>query len=187
MPTRHRGPSQLATYGLAQKALNIYVKHIHCWDIAGQFDGKAGHHIPYHVPPLTFDFICALHAPIDRNMIEALIRLPLGKFLIKRGLIDRPAQLVQSNGTANPWSKLDCLRTYYGFELILRRLAMHSWPKQCGCTGPIDSIKKSESWFNGRFRDAPIGNGPDWIRMAHEIPDEVFGDSLSADRGSRDS
>ena len=186
IPNRHQKPSQLATCGLAQKLINIYIKYIHCWEIAGQYNLATGAYDPFAANPTTLDFSCALHAPIDNEIIIALAVTPLGHYLKQRRLITingRNGRLVQADGSPNPWTKLDCLRTYFGFELILRRLAMHSWPKNCGCTSPGEAVAISGDWFEKKYADDPILDGPDWIRVAQEIPDDIFEQTLAPEYG----
>ena len=175
LPTRSTTPSQLTTYGLSQKLVNIYVKYLHSWDIAGQYDLRSNAFLSPPRNPSTLQFTCALHAPIDRKMLEKLATWPLGQYLRNQRFLFNN-DLIQANGLSTPWTKLDCLRTYYGFQLILRRLAMHSWPSGCGCGCIRDLILASADMFNKEF--IPPGNGPDWVNEATCIPDDVFLNTL---------
>jgi hypothetical protein len=185
-------PTALATVGLAQKLLNIYVKYLFCWGWAGRFlvspiPGAFTPAGPSNSSPLysLLHSTCAPHAPIDRILIKRLQQLSLGKHMIKIGLLHPHDQkLHEAAGGFWPWSKLDCLRTYYGFQLILRRLAMHTWPPGCACNcfgpahGPIPMTKRCGDEFDIWFPNQVENGGPDWIRSALEIPEEVFADTI---------
>ena len=77
-----------------------------------------------------------------------------------------------------PWSKLDCLGTYYGFQLVLRRIAMSTWPKECGCFGLSDAIQKCGDMFQEEFTKGQECQGTDWIEIAKNIPDEIIDNTI---------
>lgn len=167
-------PSTLASVGLSQKLINICVKYAFCWEVAGQYDRATGAYSTVTTLPNVGGFVCALHAPIDREFLTALSLLPLGKYLIDRKLIDKTGTRIrQSNGTFTPWSKLDCLRAYFGIQLVIRHLAIHSWPQGCACT-----VDTGVAWFGKHFPEYENREAPDWITEAYEIPEEIFDATL---------
>jgi len=165
-------PSMLTTVGMCQKLINISTKYHVCWHVAGQFNHGAPNAAPYPNSAFIAPFICAYHSPIDSILINALRPLSLGRYWVTNGLLDRTrAKLRDSTGAFRPWSKLDCLRTYYGFQLMLRRIAMATWPKGCACMR--DLIAVCAKGFEECFPDQKTGDGPDWIQAALDLPDEV--------------
>lgn len=167
----------LASYGRSQKLLNMFVKYELCWQQVGQW--KGGLLVPYQRPALVnlAQFLCALHAPIDSIVLKAVVRLPVGKWLQKKELQKKNGDLRQlgdSPGVFRPWSQLDCLRTYYGFQLILRRLAMATWPQDCGCSkSAAQAITDCAKWFNATFGDCDP-NENDWVKAACELPANII-------------
>lgn len=182
-PNGRNKPPELGTRGLSQKLVNMSLKYELCWQVAGQwvdtrFLGYAQRRIAN-----MYQFLCPLHAPIDRILLRAIVGLPLGEWLIKKKkLLRRSGDLRQSSdGQFRSWSKLDCLRTYYGLQLMLRRIAMETWPKGCACDGSAsDAIKRCADWFEEAFGKcySPNKVGPDWIKASCELPDEVIKQTL---------
>jgi len=169
--------SALASVGRAQKLINIYLKYEFCWQIAGQF---INHNfvVPYRAQiPALKDLICALHAPIDRILINEFLNLPVGNYLKSKGLL-RSGEIRQSmDGAFRPWSKLECLRTYYGFQLLFRRIAMATWPQGFDCS---NSLSVCAQMFDAEFADREgITPGFDWIRESLEIPMEVISKTIA--------
>jgi hypothetical protein len=179
-------PPELGTIGLAQKLINIYVKYQFCWQIAGQWQNipAPGHFVFPYTPPFNpQDFLCALHTPIDNVVIVSLVKkYSVGQYLKNKKLLrcygnppNEQSYIRQSSDNRwRPWSKLDCLRTYYGFQLVLRRIAMRTWPKECGCFGLSDAITKCGDMFQDEFAKGQECQGPDWIEVAKNIPDEII-------------
>ena len=118
----------LTTVGMSQKLINLYYKYQFCWAASGSRLNLN--------PGKVLDFSCALHCPLDRIFLLELMKLPLGQDLKRRGLLTSakgsPA-IRNLNGHLLPWSKLDCISTYYSLQMVLRRLAMMTWPKGCAC------------------------------------------------------
>lgn len=171
-------PPALGTVGLAQKLINIYVKYVFCWQFAGQFPSPR----PYAPPFSPKDFLCALHAPIDRQVLKSVKGLPIGVHLSNRGAIRGENLIQSSNGNSRPWSKLDCLRTYYGFQLLLRRIALFTWPNGCGCSHLGSAIKECGDMFEDEFVDGQECQGPDWIEIANNLPIDVIQATIEAMR-----
>ena len=179
-------PPELGTYGLAQKLLNVFLKHELCWHVAGRWVGYPQFvlYAPSRSPDLP-QYLCALHAPIDRVVLKALTALPLGLGSDGKKLLKYNGDVKQSSdGNFRPWSQLNCLRTYYGLQLMLRRIAMNTWPVGCACGGasggtPAAAAKKltqdCAGWFEKEFGPKhPRNNYPDWIEVACELTDEVI-------------
>ena len=183
-------PPELGTVGLAQKLINIFVKYELCWQVSGQWVNNA--FVPYNNPrlPELPQYLCALHAPIDRILLKKLLTLPMGEWLKKQKLIRGAGTIKQScDGEFRPWSKLDCLRTYYGLQLILRKVAMQTWPTGCACRskGGEDSgdsaqrlIQHCADWFNQKYgKDRACGNDEvDWVQTACDLPEDVILETL---------
>jgi hypothetical protein len=112
-------PSALATLGLAQKLINIYLKYAFCWAVAGRYsDGAFSSCII--IPNIT-DFTCALHAPIDRILLNALKSTTLGQKWSAEGFLDKSAGRIKNSlGEWVPWSKLDCWGAYWRIQQDLR-------------------------------------------------------------------
>ena len=178
----HIKPPELGTFGLAQKLINIFLKYEVCWQAVGQWVN--GQMVPYQPPviPNLPSYLCALHAPIDRILLDALGSLALGKWLKKNKLFNATSQLKQSSdGSFRPWSKLDCLRTYYGLQLMLRKVAMRTWPPGCACAESTNAaIQKCADWFNRTYgNDHPCESGQlDWIEVACDLPESISQETL---------
>ena len=173
-------PSTLSTVGSCQKLLNVFLKYELCWQVAGQWVG--GGFFRYAPPrsPNLSQYLCALHAPIDSFLLKAIVTLPLGSHLVAKGLLrERDGYLRQSiNSAFRPWSKLDCLRTYYGLQLMLRRIAMNTWPQSCVCNGSAaDAIGRCDDWFNETY-GGPECKGPDWVSEAFNLPNVVIENTI---------
>ncbi|MEN9677406.1 MAG: hypothetical protein RIS76_3302 [Verrucomicrobiota bacterium] len=183
-PGKNDKPPELATVGLGQKLINIYVKYELCWQRVGKWNRPII--VRYAAPVLAnlSQFLCALHAPVDTILVEKLLALPVGQHLKKEGLL-KPrggSPLIQqsSDGTFRPWSKLDCLRTYYGLQLVLRRIAMATWPKGCACSAsPDQAIKDCADWFNCNYAGPELA-AKDWIQAACDLPKDVIDATVEA-------
>jgi hypothetical protein len=175
-------PPELGTVGLAQKLINVFLKYELCWQVAGQCrNGDMEAYQPRRIPQLP-QYLCVLHAPIDRILLQQIVKLPLGKWLNGKGFLNNNGSLIQSSGgAARPWSKLDCLRTYYGLQLMLRKIAMHTWPKGCACDNSADdAIRKCANWFNEQYGKTHLcgKNNPDWIEEACKLPEDVVKETV---------
>lgn len=180
-------PTALASLGLAQKIINIFIKYKLCWAVSGQYSLTAPSGFAKPADPLKVtSFTCALHAPIDSPFLELFIETPLGHRLVKDGYIfpreKSPMFRQTRDGIYRSWMKLDCLRTYYGFQLILRRLAMRAWPPSCACkyaksllTLKEECANSFDEWFPNDLEK----QAPDWLNVALEIPDEYFDKTLA--------
>ena len=165
-------PPELTTIGLVQKLINIFLKYETCWQVAGKWNGHALN--PYAPPDLPHlpRYLCALHAPIDRILLNELSKTSVGAWLADNRLV-RNGNLMQANGETRPWSKLDCLRTYYGFQLVLRKIAMRTWPKRCACDNSTDdAIRRCVNWFEEQFGKAHARpqSQTDWLDAAIKLP-----------------
>ena len=164
--------SALSTVGMSQKILNVYWKYQACWHAGGTWNAGAGAFVPS--ANAAGAILCALHCPIDSILLRAIRdKLTLGCWLQKERLMDAGAYLRQSDGSFSPWSKLECIRTYYGLQLMLRRIAMFTWPNGCPCPGQggragiIAVIPTSPE-------GAGEGDGPDWVEKFFDLPEEVI-------------
>lgn len=181
-------PTTLASIGHGQKLINMFVKYELCWQVAGVWrDGSHAHYSNLRILNLR-QFLCALHAPIDSIVLKAIKELPIGAWLRRDGLMNPQGSLGQSsNGEFRPWSKLDCLRAYYGFQLMLRRVAMGTWPDGCACADSADdAIKKCGAWFNKKYGDGKNFMAGDWIAAACALPDDVVRKTLKTIGGNND-
>lgn len=203
LPEGKKRTTALASFGRCQKLINVFLKYEICWQVADQWVGRAL--VPYAAPrvPSLPEYLCALHAPIDRILLAGppkkkgkprshfgLSGTPLGQWLKGLGMMSADgADLRQSSdGEFQPWSKLDCLRAYYGFQLMLRRIALNTWPPGCACgsTPPRDPATSAKvltgqcrDWFNAGFcAKHPVGEGPDWIQIACDLPEEVIRETI---------
>jgi hypothetical protein len=179
-------PPELGTVGLTQKLINIFVKYELCWQVAGQWVNNQ--FVPYDNPrlPKLPQYLCALHAPIDSILLKKLLTLPLGEWLKKKKLIRGAGTIKQScDGEFHPWSKLDCLRTYYGLQLILRKIAMQTWQPGCACrskngedSGPSAQrlIQHCADWFNEKYGKVHVcgNNQVDWVQTACDLPEDMI-------------
>jgi hypothetical protein len=164
--------SALSTVGMSQKILNVYWKYQACWHVGGTWTAGAGAFVPS--PNAAGAILCALHCPIDSILLRAIrVKLTLGPWLQKKGLMDARAYLRQSDGSFSPWSKLDCIRAYYGLQLMLRRIAMYTWPKGCACSGQDGLAGGSGAVLPSPSR-SDASDVPDWIEEAFNLPEEVI-------------
>ncbi len=201
-PVVHKQPPELATVGLAQKLINIFLKYELCWQVAGRWENEGFVVYAQHRIPNLQHYLCALHAPIDRIVLEGarekgqektdfgLLGTPLGRWLLNSEMIKSNGDLKQSSdGTFRPWSKLDCLRTYYGLQLMLRRVAMNTWPAGCACGGGLkvdpDAAAKAlteecAKWFEKKCGEKHrCGQGQtDWVKAACELPEQVIQETI---------
>jgi hypothetical protein len=126
-------PYALSTVGMAQKILNLFLKYQACWHVGGRWDQATGQFVNHPASARVAPFLCALHSPIDSRLLKALLRTPIGQKLVNLGLMNNQGYLRQVNGVFTSWSNLDCLRTYFWFQLMLRKIAMRTWPPGCAC------------------------------------------------------
>jgi hypothetical protein len=164
----HPRPYFLTTVGMAQKVINIYVKYATCWATAGQYAGGA---LAAPVDPLGIrNFICAPHCPLDRILINALLKTPVGEFLKGRELLEH-GKIRQANGQWKPWSKLDCPVAYYALQWFIRRIAMSTWPKGClnDCWGfkPANLIEE----IFGKNNQGAVAN---WWPALEQCGENIF-------------
>ena len=176
-------PPELGTFGLAQKLINIFLKYEVCWQVSGQWVG--GEWVAYNDPALRHlpRYLCALHAPLDRIFLDALKQFELGRWLKRTNLLRSADSTLRqsSDGHFRPWSKLDCLRTYYGLQLMLRKIAMNTWPHGCACApSSQEAIQACADWFNNNYGAAhPCGQDqPDWIQAACDLPEPTIQETL---------
>jgi hypothetical protein len=172
-------PPELGTFGLAQKLINIFLKYEICWQVAGQWVG--GEWVAYNDPALRHlpRYLCALHAPLDRILLDALKQFELGRWLKRTSFLRSADSTLRqsSDGHFRPWSKLDCLRTYYGLQLMLRKVAMTTWASGCACApSSKEAIQACADWFNKNYgANHPCRQDqPDWIQAACDLPEGVI-------------
>lgn len=187
-PGGDQAVAALASVGRCQKLINIYLKYEICWQVTGQWIGGRMAPYPVRIPALP-QFLCALHAPIDRILLSAIRLTPLGNWLHGKGLMSKSGtELTQSyDGLPRPWSKLDCLRTYYGLQLMLRRVAMSTWASGCACGGDAgdhpakaaeELTRKCAEWFNEAYPINQPCQGPDWVEAACELDETVIKETI---------
>jgi hypothetical protein len=116
---------------------------------------------------------------LDRILLDALKQFELGRWLKRTSLLRSADSTLRqsSDGHFRPWSKLDCLRTYYGLQLMLRKIAMNTWPHGCACApSSQEAIQACADWFNNNYgADHPCGQDqPDWIQAACDLPEVVI-------------
>jgi hypothetical protein len=166
--TRH--PSALSTVGMAQKVVNLFLKYQACWLSGGQWNPTMGKFNPYPESAVVAPFLCALHSPIDSILLKRILHLPIGKWLVQEGLMDSRGYLRQSNGAFTSWSNLNCLRTYFGFQWMLRCIAIRTWPNKCACP----AIGNHQPTLDGKECDLPPLSKNDqkwdWIRKVANLP-----------------
>jgi hypothetical protein len=172
-------PYALSTVGMAQKILNVYLKYQACWHMGGQWDQATGQFVNHPASASIAPFLCALHCPIDREIIIELLKLPIGKWCLKKGLMDEGGKLRQANGSLRRRSQFDCWHNYYGFQFMLRKIVIQTWPSGCMCNcisfeesaiNLVNKIPKTEG-FNQEF---------DWIREVESLPKEVIDETITA-------
>ena len=112
------------TYGRAQKFLNLFVKYVYCVERSA-----ATAPIPvHHSPGQTLIYECALHAPIDRRVLENLRQVWRNT---PSWLIIKP---ILCNGSIlKAWSKIDRAE-YWQILCLLRGMvnAMQNRVHPCG-------------------------------------------------------
>lgn len=202
LPIKHAHTTSLASFGRAQKLINIFLKYELCWQVAGRWENEDFVVYAQHRIPNLPQYLCALHAPIDRILLEGgrekeqektdfgLLGTPLGRWLLVSEMIESNGDLKQSSeGKIRPWSKLDCLRTYYGLQLMLRRIAMNTWTAGCACgggpKGDPDVAAKAltvacAKWFENKYGEKHrCGQGQtDWVKAACDLPEQVIQETI---------
>jgi hypothetical protein len=141
-------PYALSTIGMAQKILNLFLKYQACWHVGGQWDQDAGQFVNHPASATVAPFLCALHSPIDSRLLNALLRSPIGQELVNLGWMNNQGYLQQANGVFTSWSNLDCLETYFRFQLMLRKIAMRTWPPGCACQSAANHGNNSAAASN---------------------------------------
>lgn len=167
-------PYALSTIGMAQKILNLFLKYQACWHVGGQWDQAPGQFVNHPASATVAPFLCALHSPIDSRLLNALLGSPIGQELVKLGWMNNQGYLQQANGVFTSWSNLDCLKTYFRFQLMLRKIAMRTWPPGCAC----------QSAANHGNNSAAASNLPPEIFEPGEVWDSLgrLGDVWSDDK-----
>jgi hypothetical protein len=156
-------PYALSTVGMAQKILNVYLKYQACWHMGGQWDQATGQFVNHPASARVAPFLCALHSPIDSRLLNALLGSPIGQKLVALGLMNKRGYLRQANGVFTSWSNLDCLKTYFGFQMMLRKIAMRTWPPGCACQSAANHGNNSAAASNlpqGIFEPGEVW---DWL------------------------
>ena len=172
---------ELVTIGQAQELVNTFVKHETCWQSAGMWV-KQGDRRKFrrHAPEYPLGgVVYALHAPINEALLESLTQFELGRHLIRLNLLKKDENGVWIRAAdVVPWCRwhqVDSLSIYYAIELILRQLAMPSWPLEMQdgllnrCIGtiaiPILGIQGEAE--------------PDWWAAVNGLPRDVFYKTLN--------
>ena len=163
-------PYASSTVGMAQKILNVFLKYQACWHVGGRWDQGKGQFVNNPASATVAPFLCALHCPIDSMLLKALLGGPIGQELVHLGLMNKRGYLRQANGVFTSWSNLDCLKTYFGFQLILRRIAMRTWPPGCACQSVANHGNNSAAASNlppkqykpGEILDRFLNVGGSW-------------------------
>jgi len=116
-------PTLLGTYGKAQKFINIYLKYIYCFERSGQTLPTIT--IPYPNQTLTYE--CALHAPVDRRVLNNLKNYwkDLDSWKCVKTLI--------CNGSSvKAWTNINKIE-YWQIQSLLRAIVnAHLQPHPCG-------------------------------------------------------
>ena len=154
-------PPELGTVGLAQRLVNHYYEYELSWALTQRPDNATGE------PPaedLTW-FIPYLHAPIHVTFLRALDKLPIGQWLTQREFLRQSKILDGHDAKYQPWWKLDCPRTYYGLQILFRRIAMSTWLPNITQDEIANMADESLEMFNQAFPQfpAPI---PDLLDVA---------------------
>ena len=184
-------PYALSTIGMAQKILNLFLKYQACWHVGGRWDQATGQFVNHPASARVAPFLCALHSPIDSRLLKALLRTPIGQKLVNLGLMNNQGYLRQVNGVFTSWSNLDCLRTYFWFQLMLRKIAMRTWPPGCACQLASNHGNSSAAASNlppGIFEPGELW---DWLGRPGDVwsddkkepkPNNMLGDVWSDDK-----
>lgn len=114
-------PAVLSTLGMRQKVWSILVKYFACWHFTKT-------EVPGANLNLSVDwdrYVHALHAPLDRRILNALEELPVGRFV---GKFIQNGNLRQTDGSLVPWSKLEDSATWWAYQRLMRRFASVGFP-----------------------------------------------------------
>ncbi|MEI6655721.1 MAG: hypothetical protein WCP45_13220, partial [Verrucomicrobiota bacterium] len=96
LPRATQKPTTLASFGLVQKLINIYLKYAFCWAVAGRYNQGAFESFSL-IPNIT-DFTCALHAPIDAILLGELRDTELGKKWIAERFFEKNRNRLKADG-----------------------------------------------------------------------------------------
>lgn len=157
-------PPALSTVGMAQKVVNIYLKYHVCWYAGGICDPATGAFAANPPSASVAPYLCAFHCPIDSILLKKIGACSLGKWMRDRGYMAKNFYLRQFDGNYRPWTKLDCLGTYYRFQQLLRLLAMRTWPPGCACSQLGGEGIGGGPWNPGfpGYDGVPFGGDLDW-------------------------
>jgi len=126
------------TYGRAQKFLNLFVKYVYCVERSAAIAPSPIHHSPGQ----TLVYECALHAPIDRRVLENL-RQAWRK--TQSWSIIKP--MLCNGNNLKAWSKINRAE-YWQILCLLRGMinAMQSRVHPCGADafGPFCACEDSQ-------------------------------------------
>ena len=160
-------PPELGTIGLCQRLANMFYEYEFCWDMTQRPAVVAS-------PPPKEDlrnWLPFLHAPLHISFLGVLEKLPIGLWLIQKEYLRKEKLRDTLEDKFVTWWKMDSLRTYYGIQLLFRRIAMNTWLPEITDKAIEAVITKAKSAFEETFSETR-NKKHDWLDLAADFQNE---------------
>ena len=160
-------PPAMGTIGLSQRLVNMFYQYEFCWDLTYRPSSVSS-------PPSSEDMINwlpFLHAPLHVSFIGALEKLPLGFWLTQKEYIRKGKIRDSLENKFVTWWKMDSLRTYFGIQLLLRRIAMNTWHPKITEERIQAAIFETKSAFDQTFPEKQCKTH-DWVKLACDFDNQ---------------
>lgn len=160
-------PPELGTIGLAQRLVNLFYEYEQAWTLTIR-PATATQELPSQDLYALFPH---LHATLHVAFIKALETLPIGRWLTKSGYMRTGKFLNNSDGKFHSWWQTDCLRTYYGIQILLRRMAMSTWLPHITHDDITAMAQNAKAMFKENFPSNRM-YCLDWLELATDTSNE---------------
>ena len=167
-------PPELGTIGLAQRLVNLFFEYEQAWTLTLR-PATATQDLPSQDLYALFPH---LHATLHVAFIKALEALPLGRWLTKNGYMRTGKFLNNSDGKFHSWWQTDCIRTYYGIQILLHRVAMTTWLPHI----TQDDISAMAQNAKAMFKESFPSNRMyclDWLDLATDTSNEDLQNAIN--------
>ncbi len=160
-------PPELGTIGLAQRLVNLYYEYELAWTLTLRPASAEQEHPSQDL----YALFPHLHATLHVAFIKALEPLPLGRWLTKKEYMRTGKFLNNSDGKYHSWWQTDCLRTYYGIQILLRRAAMTTWLPHISQDDITAMAQNAKEMYKETFPSKRM-YCLDWLELATDTSNE---------------